>query len=235
MIELSLIIPCFNESKNLPLLLNRCKEIAAIESNVEFVIVDNGSTDNTSLVLDQLASSCSFITRVKIDINQGYGNGILEGLRMASGDIIGWSHADMQTDLTDALIALKFFRDSDHPEKLFIKGRRYGRPLSDVFFTIGMSIFETILLRKLMWDINAQPTMFHKKFFLDWRSPPKDFSLDLYSYYMAKKNKLKILRFPVKFGQRAYGASKWNISFSSKLRFIKRTLSYSFSLQRRMK
>jgi hypothetical protein len=141
----------------------------------------------------------------------------------------------MQTDLTDALIALNFFRDSDQPEKLFIKGRRYGRPLSDVFFTIGMSIFETILLRKLMWDINAQPTMFHKKFFLDWRSPPKDFSLDLYSYYMAKKNKLKILRFPVKFGQRAYGASKWNISFSSKLRFIKRTLSYSFSLQRRMK
>ena len=150
MTELSIIIPCFNESENLPLLLNRCKEIAALENNIEFVIVDNGSTDNTAIVLDDPANSFGFITRVKIDVNQGYGNGILEGLRKASGDIIGWSHADMQTDLADSLLALKLFRDSEQPEQLFIKGRRYGRPLSDVFFTIGMSIFETILLRKLM-------------------------------------------------------------------------------------
>ena len=46
-IKLSLVIPCYNESKNLPLLLNRCKEIAEREDNIEFVIVDNGSTDDT--------------------------------------------------------------------------------------------------------------------------------------------------------------------------------------------
>ena len=75
--KLSLVIPCYNESKNLPLLLNRCKEIAEREDNIEFVIVDNGSTDDTSLVLDELTLDLEYITRVKVDTNQGYGHGIL--------------------------------------------------------------------------------------------------------------------------------------------------------------
>tara|TARA_B100002003_G_C13706196_1_gene354726 strand:- start:269 stop:538 length:270 start_codon:yes stop_codon:yes gene_type:complete len=86
-----------------------------------------------------------------------------------------------------------------------------------------------------MWDINAQPTMFHKKFFNTWILPPDDFSLDLYAYYMAKKKGLEVLRFPVRFGKRAHGISHWNISLTAKYRFIKRTLTYSFALYKRMK
>ena len=234
-IKLSLVIPCYNESKNLPLLLNRCKEIAEREDNIEFVIVDNGSTDETSLVLDELALDLDYITRVKVETNQGYGHGILAGLRQATGELLGWSHADMQTDLADALKGLDLFRNTIEPEQLFVKGKRHSRPIADTFFTMGMSIFETFLLRRLMWDINAQPTIFHRKFFLIWDSPPNDFSLDLYAYFLAKKTKLVIKRFPVLFGKRAYGVSNWNINFASKYRFIKRTLVYSFSLHRKMK
>ena len=49
-----------------------------------------------------------------------------------------------------------------------------------------MSLFETLLLRTRLWDINAQPTMFHRDFFASWDRPPHDFSLDLYAYYGAK-------------------------------------------------
>ena len=235
MIKLSLVIPCYNESKNLPLLLNRCKEVAERDDNIEFVIVDNGSTDDTSLVLDKLALNLDYITRVKVETNQGYGHGILAGLGEATGEFLGWSHADMQTDLADALKGLDLFRNTIEPEQLFVKGKRHSRPIADTFFTMGMSIFETFLLRRLMWDINAQPTIFHRKFFLIWDSPPNDFSLDLYAYFLAKKTKLVIKRFPVLFGKRAYGVSNWNINFASKYRFIKRTLVYSFSLHRKMK
>ena len=233
--KLSIIIPCYNESRNLPLLVNRCKEVANKDSNIEIIIVDNGSNDDTSLVLDKLTSNLSFITRVRIEVNQGYGHGILMGLAEARGEILSWTHADMQTDLGDALKGLVFFNSEYNSEELFVKGRRQGRPLTDVFFTVGMSIFETLLLRKFMWDINAQPTMFHRKFFLTWNIPPKDFSLDLYAYYMAKKSRLVVKRFPVVFAERAHGVSKWNVSFSSKYRFIKRTLLYSFGLQKRMR
>ena len=235
MTRLSIIIPCYNESKNLPLLISRCKEVANKENNIEIIIVDNGSNDDTSLVLDKLTSNLTFITRVEIEMNQGYGHGILAGLAAATGEILSWTHADMQTDLGDALKGLEFFQRSHKPELLFIKGKRYGRSIVDTIFTIGMSIFETLLLRKFMWDINAQPTMFHRKFFLTWNMPPKDFSLDLYAYYMAKKSRLVVKRFPVVFAERAHGVSNWNVSFISKYHFIKRTLLYSFGLQKRMR
>ena len=233
--RLSIIIPCYNESKSLPMLISRCKEVANKDSNIEIVIVDNGSNDDTSSVLDDLTSGLTFITRVEIEVNQGYGHGILAGLAAARGEILSWTHADMQTDLGDALKGLDFFNSESNSEELFVKGKRQGRPLTDVFFTVGMSFFETLLLRKFMWDINAQPTMFHRKFFLTWNMPPKDFSLDLYAYYMAKKSKLVVKRFPVVFAERAHGVSNWNISFISKYHFIKRTLLYSFGLQKRMR
>jgi len=234
-ISCSIIIPCYNESKNLPLLISRCKEVANKENNIEIIIVDNGSNDDTSLVLDKLTSNLTFITRVEIEMNQGYGHGILAGLAAARGEILSWTHADMQTDLGDVLKGLDFFNGVSNAEELFVKGRRQGRPLTDVFFTVGMSIFETLLLRKFMWDINAQPTMFPRKFFLAWNMPPKDFSLDLYAYYMAKKSRLEVKRFPVVFAERAHGVSNWNVSFISKYHFIKRTFLYSFRLQKRMR
>jgi len=235
LINCSIIIPCYNEEKNLPILLKRCEEVCFETENLEIVIVNNGSTDNSSVVLDDLASKFSFITIVYVNVNKGYGFGILEGLKVAKGEILGWTHSDMQTDLGDILTGLNFFNETDEVERLFIKGKRYGRPLPDVFFTFCMSIFETLLLKKLMWDINAQPTLFHKNFYLNWENPPSDFSLDLFAYYNAKKLKLKVKRFPVLFSERLYGVSSWNIGFISKYNFIKRTLIYSFSLNKRIK
>ena len=232
---LSLIIPCYNEASNLPLLINRCNDILKERDGIEIVIVDNGSNDESSEVLDKLLKNQKLIKRAKVEVNQGYGYGILTGLRVAEGEILGWTHADMQTDLRDALKGLKLFDKLEDTERVFVKGKRYGRPFFDVFFTIGMAIFETILLRKVMWDINAQPTMFHKTFFQKWSSPPNDFSLDLYAYYKAKVSSLEIKRFPVLFCQRAHGTSHWNVSFSAKVRFVKRTLLYSFALQKRSK
>ena len=232
-INCSIIIPCYNEEKNLPVLLKRCEEVFFETENLEIVLVDNGSTDNSSAVLDDLASKFSFITIVHVKANKGYGFGILAGLKVAKGEVLGWTHADMQTDLGDVLTGLNFFHETSEVERLFVKGKRYGRPWPDVFFTFCMSIFETFLLKRLMWDINAQPTLFHRSFYLNWEDPPSDFSLDLYAYYKAKKEKLKIKRFSVLFDERLHGVSSWNIGLASKYKFIKRTLLYSFSLNKK--
>ena len=234
MVKLSLVIPCFNEGENLPLLLERCAQVLSRE-NIEIVIVDNGSIDDSQTILKETLINYPFVKMVHVQKNQGYGHGILEGLKNASGEILSWTHADMQTDPADAIKGLALFEDSSKPTQLFVKGKRRGRPVLDILFTIGMAIFETFLLRRIMWDINAQPTMFHRDFFTTWDSPPDDFSLDLYAYYLAKKSGLKIKRFPVLFSERAYGTSHWNISLVAKYKFIKRTLIYSFSLYRKMK
>jgi len=235
MSRLSLIIPCYNEAESIPQLLKRCDKLSNEVEDIEIVIVDNGSTDNTPEVLGKLIAPLSSVKVVRVEVNRGYGYGILSGLKKAEGEILGWTHADMQTDPIDVLKGLDYFKIESNSDQLFVKGKRHNRPIVDVFFTIGMAIFETFLLRRFMWDINAQPTMFHRKFFLSWNSPPDDFSLDLYAYYTAKKMGLKICRFPVFFGKRAHGMSHWNVGFVSKYKFIKRTLIYSFDLHRRIK
>ena len=115
---------------------------------------------------------------------------------------------------------------------LFVKGRRYGRPLADVVFTLGMSAFETLLLGKPLWDINAQPTMFPRAFYESWTAPPQDFSLDLYAYFQARRAGLSVRRFPVRFGTRAHGVSHWNVNWAAKRKFIRRTVDFSLQLKR---
>lgn len=227
----SLVIPCYNEAANLPLLLERCKSLAATP-DVEVLLVDNGSTDSTADVLEKLLPKFIGCRSIRVEKNQGYGFGIVSGLKAARGEILGWTHADLQTDPLDALIGLELFEK--HSDEIFVKGRRYGRPVMDVAFTIGMSVFETILLARPMWDINAQPTMFSRMFFESWTAPPNDFALDLYAYYLARGNGLKVHRFPVEFGERAHGASHWNVNWAAKRKFIRRTVDFSIQLKERM-
>jgi glycosyltransferase involved in cell wall biosynthesis len=229
--RMSLVIPCYNEEKNIPELLKRC--IKAVQSpGVEVVLVDNGSTDGTSRILSELLPSHPGCRCVRVPVNKGYGFGILEGLRAAKGNVLAWTHADMQTDPVDVLKGLSFFEE--HGDSVFVKGRRFGRPWSDVFFTCAMGVFESFLLRLPLWDINAQPTMFSKSFFSTWENPPHDFSLDLFAYYQAKKQGLRVFRFPVYFGKRLHGVSHWNIDWKSKKKFIERTVRFSVQLRKDM-
>src|SRR5258707_112984 len=130
--RLSLIIPCYNEAKNLPLLVERCRLATREDECVEVILVDNGSTDDTPSVLARLLSDSPGCRSVRVNVNQGYGFGILSGLRAAEGDVLAWTHADMQTDPMDVLAALALFREAAAAgENLMIKGRRRGRPLFD--------------------------------------------------------------------------------------------------------
>ena len=225
----SLVIPCFNEAQNIPLLLERCASITK-PGEIEVILVDNGSSDDSQDVLSRVLKDYPGCRSIRLEVNRGYGHGILAGLRAANGAIVGWTHADMQTDPIDSLVGLEYFEQ--YGDDLFCKGKRFGRPMSDVFFTVGMSLFESILLQTPMWDINAQPTMFSRDFFESWESPPEDFSLDLYAYFKAKKYKLRVVRFPVRFGDRAFGVSHWNINWRAKINFIKRTLAFSLKLRK---
>lgn len=231
MIKLSLVIPCYNEARGLPKLVDRCLELLQNEE-IEVILVNNGSSDDSAEIFrDIAAKNYHRLKLVDVKVNQGYGHGILQGLKAAKGTYVGWTHADMQTDPLDSTRALKLIERSEQP--IFVKGRRYGRPWTDVIFTVGMSVYESFLLKAPLWDINAQPTFFPRSFFEAWSEPPADFSLDLFAYISAKKVGLKIARFKVRFGKREFGTSSWNVDWASKKKFIKRTIQFSRELKKR--
>ena len=231
-IKLSIIIPVFNEAENIPLVAEKFAGLVK-NKDIEILLVeDSGSTDNTREEIRKAMKKYSFVKGVFIN-ERGYGKSIYEGLNSAKGEFLCWTHADLQTDLSDCIKALEIIQKQSTPEKVYVKGNRHNRQFFDKFFEFGMSVFESIILRTYLYDINAQPNLFHKSFIKLMKNPPNDFSFDLYVYYLAKTSKYKIIKFPVLFPKRIHGESKWNTGdFKSKYKFIKRTINFSFKLKK---
>lgn len=228
MASCTLVIPCYNEAGNLKQLISDAATLTA-GGQFEFVFVDNGSEDATPQILEDSLRNSSTMRWTRLDNNQGYGGGILAGLSACNTPLVGWMHADLQTKPSDILAMPASWLEKSHT---FIKGRRRSRPLTDRIFTGGMSIVETILFRTRLWDINAQPTIFPRDWILGWSNPPRDFSLDLYVFIQARKCGATVSRFEVPFGPRFSGSSSWNTGLKSRIRFVRRTLSFSFRLAR---
>ena len=89
----SLVIPCFNEADNIENLIKRINKIQK-KSNIEIILVNNGSTDTTADILKKNSYLLKNIKVVKIEKNIGYGFGIVTGLNSAKGNILGWTHSD---------------------------------------------------------------------------------------------------------------------------------------------
>ena len=224
----SVVVPCYNEHGNIEPLIQEAREVITRRPNIEFIFVDNGSTDGTRALLESLTYKTDNLKIAVVERNQGYGFGIRSGLRAATGKFVGWTHADRQTKLTDIEVAIEIL--TKNHERIFLKGRRSGRPLSDRIFTLGMSLFESMLFRTKLRDINAQPTLFSRELLESVLEGPDDFSLDLYAYVAAKRFRMEVRRFPVTFGPRFSGESKWNTSATARWKFISRTLAFSFRL-----
>ena len=228
--ELSIVIPCFNEAKNVTVVLKQLDElIKGRNEHIEIIVIDGGSTDDTPNQLQEIFETLPK-DNFKLILNEvrgGYGADITQALSKASGKILSWTHADMQTDPEDVLKALDLYKNSKE-NKLIVKGKRKNRRLSEAFFTFGMQIVVLFLLRKYLDDINAQPKLFSKEFYDQYikNKAPSDFSLDLYLLYQAKINGYKIKEIPVYFKDRIHGEAKGGGSFKTRIKLILRTFRY---------
>lgn len=226
----SLIIPCYNEEGNIEKLVQKCKKI--FKKNIfEVIIVENGSTDNSLDILKKNLKGIENFKILKVKKNKGIGYGIVQGLKSSNGEIIGWTHGDLQTDPSDVKKAFDLAK-SIHGDFL-IKGKRLpkNRSALEIFFTLGFTFFESILFLKHFWEINAQPNVFTKQFFTKWKNPPLDYNIDLYCYYKALQNRVLIKRFDVEFKKRFSGKSKWNKNIFVRFIFILKTIIYSLKLR----
>lgn len=233
--RLSIIIPCFNEEENIPELGGRCISLLKSHHEVEIILVNNGSIDKTAELLARLIqeSGQKQLRLVNIEKNIGYGHGILVGLEAATSDVLAWTHADLQTDPRDVILGFQKFLEA--PSNVVVKGRRLGRSFSEQFFSAGLGFIVCILFGERLGDINGQPKIFSRDFFLKFLKDkaPLDFSLDLFFLLVARKNGLLIHEFPVHFFKRVAGEAKGGGSFKTRLKLIYRTLNFILKLRGR--
>jgi glycosyltransferase involved in cell wall biosynthesis len=91
--QISIVIPAKNEAANLQALL---KQIKTVAPDAEILVIDDGSTDDTSLIAKNADA-----TVIKHPYSQGNGAAIKTGARKAKGDIIIFMDADGQHDPND--------------------------------------------------------------------------------------------------------------------------------------
>ena len=100
--SLSVFFPAYNEQDNLPRLIERT--VAAVEpltDDYEIIIVNDGSSDRTRQVADELAGRYPQVRAVHHERNQGYGGALITGFASASKDAVFFSDADNQFDLAE--------------------------------------------------------------------------------------------------------------------------------------
>lgn len=221
---LSVVVPCYNEEENIPLIILNFEEIIlAFEGEMEVILVNNGSTDNSKNIFDEkIRDSTQKIKVLNIKKNIGYGHGILSGLKITKGDVLAWTHADLQTDPKDVVSAyLEFKKHND--SNIVVKGKRRNRNPIDAFFTWGMQVYCSLKLKSKLNDINAQPKLFSRIFYqTHFSDAPMDFSLDLFLLFKATK----IKTIDVFFRDRKFGEAKGGGTIKGKLKLVKRTLYY---------
>lgn len=163
----------------------------------------------------------------------------MQALFKARGDVLAWTHSDLQTNPADIFLCYdKFKEQSKVNNKVFIKGERKNRRLLEVFFTFGMQIISFLFLRVYLSDINAQPKLFSREFYNKFlvNSYPKDFSLDLFALYLARVNHYEISTIPVYFKKRIHGVAKGGGGgWKMRLNLIFRTLKYIIKLKNTFK
>jgi len=230
-VEFTIVLPCYNEAETLPSLLNAYHKVWR-NLPTELVLVNNGSTDDTAEVLErELAKpENAFARSVLVPANQGYGYGVIAGLRAARGRVIGISHADMQCDPLDLFRAYDCLLASGSVQT-FVKGRRGGRSLGSSIVTWVMAILASSVLMMRLTDINAQPKVFHSSLLVHLKNPPNGFELDLYLLCAARKLRWTVRTIPVIFRARLHGTSKWAFSLASRRKHIWATVKYIFRLR----
>lgn len=96
--KVSVIIPCYNEEKSLPLLYAELHKLAAKETKYEweFLFVNDGSRDNTLLEIEQLRSQDKRCCYVDLSRNYGKEAALLAGFDYVTGDAVVIMDADLQ-------------------------------------------------------------------------------------------------------------------------------------------
>jgi glycosyltransferase involved in cell wall biosynthesis len=161
-IELSVVVPCYNEKNairdTVALLL---EHLAPLGDRFEVILVNDGSTDGSEAIFDQLQRENSQILLASHRRNRGYGAALKTGVRRTTGELIAIVDADGSYPIDRLPELVELARNAD-----MVVG---ARTESDVDYPLIRKIPKTVLVALSSWltgeripDINSGLRVFRR-------------------------------------------------------------------------
>ncbi len=105
--DVSIVVPLFNEEESLPELCEWINKVAAENNYVyEIILIDDGSTDNSWSVIEALSEANPHVRGIKFQRNYGKSAALNEGFKVVKGDVVITMDADLQ-DSPDEIPGLR--------------------------------------------------------------------------------------------------------------------------------
>jgi len=142
--KISVVIPAYNEEKSIPELYYELSTVLeTLEKPYEIIFVDDGSTDSTFNLLEDIHDRDKKVKVVRFRRNFGKSNALSQGFRHAEGDIIITMDADLQDDPQEIP---KFLEELKKGEHELVVGWKFNRkdPLTK---RIPSKIFNSLVRR----------------------------------------------------------------------------------------
>ena len=161
--ELSVIFPALNEEGNIRCTVETIlKVLPAVATRWEIIVVDDGSSDTTALICDDLKARYPEVQVVRHGQNRGYGAALKSGIMLAKYDLIFFSDSDGQFDLRDLQQLICWSSDYD-----IVAGYRAKRhdPLHRRMNALGWNILVRLVLGIKVRDIDCAFKLFRREVF----------------------------------------------------------------------
>ncbi|MBI5218435.1 MAG: glycosyltransferase family 2 protein [Bacteroidia bacterium] len=149
-IQLSVIIPVYNEEKNIFLLFERLTSVMeSLGITKEFIFINDGSSDNSIVLIKSLAEKHGFVKYINFSRNFGHQIAVSAGLDYCSGDRVVIIDADLQDP--PELIAEMYLKMSEGYDVVYAK--RKVREGETIFKRTSAKLFYRILKKITTIDI----------------------------------------------------------------------------------
>ena len=206
--ELSIVIPAYNEEKNVRLLYQKLMDVfSRMETSYEIIYIDDGSTDNTFFELEALyEEDKNNVKVIKFRRNFGQTAALDAGFKAAKGKVIVSMDADLQNDPADIPKLLAKMKEGYDVVCGWRKNRK--DPLLKHLISRGANFLRSIIINDKIHDSGCTLKAFKRECFT---------TLDLYGEIhrfipaLLELQGFKITEIVVNHKERIYGSSKYNL------------------------